>query len=297
MIITKDYVLLNFPKTGSTFVRETLKELYYRRGGLVNKLALATGLDKWQPMQKALTAESRLETFLVKRNIKANNHFEELWLPIAYDAQYISGVTEKRKYIHGIFSQIPIEHRQKPILGIIRNPYDRVVSMYEYRAWARFPYDNTGALRAEYPHFPDLNFEEYFDMATKYGLRSLTKHKTVKADVGMQTLSFIKFYFENPDEIFEKLTDEYIDSKEFMNDLPKNITFLHTENLNQELYDFLRKHNHSEKELRFILENAKINVTNSRKKKEWETYFSPEMKAKIRHRDRMWFMLFPEYDE
>ena len=124
MIITKDYVLLNFPKTGSTFVRETLKELYYRRGGLVNKLALATGLDKWQPMQKALTAESRLETFLVKRNIKANNHFEELWLPIAYDAQYISGVTEKRKYIHGIFSQIPIEHRQKPILGIIRNPYD-----------------------------------------------------------------------------------------------------------------------------------------------------------------------------
>lgn len=42
MIITKDIVFLNLPKTGSTFVRKTIKELYNKR--IENNILLRIGL-------------------------------------------------------------------------------------------------------------------------------------------------------------------------------------------------------------------------------------------------------------
>jgi len=81
MIITDDFVMLNFPKTGSSFAREALKRLY------------------------------------------ANRNIIELMLPKITEKRYRDRVDQ-----HGTFRQIPLAHKNKPVLSITRNPLSRFQS-------------------------------------------------------------------------------------------------------------------------------------------------------------------------
>ncbi len=68
---------------------------------------------------------------------------------------------------HGTCREIPASHRGIPILAAVRNPFERYVSQYEFAWWKRDlpPWVDVDTVRARYPHFPNLSFEEFITAA------------------------------------------------------------------------------------------------------------------------------------
>jgi hypothetical protein len=267
MILTEQFVLLNFPRTGSTFARAAVKKLYERRNG--------------PSPRQAPSARPGNPTAI-----------RELLLPID---RTISAFRTKRHSQHGSFGQIPPTDQGKPVVSVIRNPFDLIVSHFEHGFWKENPIADEKALRARFGSYPDLDFDEYLAMAEEFGLPDVLKGRRIDADVGPQTIHFIRFFFRDPDAVLDRLTDEYIDRREFVGELPE-IRFLHTENLRRELRDFLVSVGFLPEETEFIESLPRKNVAASRRNRPWAEYYDDERMRAIRRKERMLFLLFPEYD-
>ncbi len=100
MIITDKHIFLNFPKTGSTFIREVLKQIY-----------------KWRNQnQKSKTVNK----------IKGRDlYIEEFLMPHYNLPEY--------KDQHGAWDQIPLKHKNKHVISVARNPVDRFISLYRFQ--------------------------------------------------------------------------------------------------------------------------------------------------------------------
>lgn len=263
MIITDQFVVLNMPKTGSTFVRDVLRRVHEKRMGKAawHRLLYWSGLRK-EPL------------------------FQDLRLP-----HVLLRGREHQYSQHGTYQQIPHEHRHKAILTVIRHPCDRLVSEYEYRDWARIPVD-TDVVRAMFPSFPDLSFPEFIRFVDCFRLpRRLPKGK-LNAAVGEQSVLFFQFYAKDPQTVLSSLTDEYIDSGAYRSDIA-DVTFLRTESLNRDLHDCLLRYGYWEKDIGFILDENKIRPTGSRRGdgQRWQDYFTPELEADIRRRERLLYRI------
>ena len=230
MIITNNFVLLNFPKTGSSFVRTVIKKIYKNR---MNK--------------------NKVNKFLTKYKIR-HIGYEELYMEYPDLPNY--------KDQHGCYYQIPNKHKIKPILSVIRNPYSRLESLFRFKWWEKYPFIEAGWIRKYCPNFPELSFDEYLHMTNiitdetkiKYGINSNLK-------IGDQSIQFIRMFFKKPEEVFLRIDKSYIENKLFKNDLC-DLTLLRQENLNQELIFYLMKHGFNKKEVEFIKNHEKVNVTN-----------------------------------
>ena len=246
MLITDDFVMINFPKTASTFTREVLKEVYSNKG------------------------------------------FVELFLP---------GITNKRDgevlNQHGVLRQIPFEHKEKPILSVIRNPFKRYESLYYYRWWEKHPPADISTILKRYPHFPEISFEEYYEMIHIYGIKNMLGDIIPKIELGLHTTQFVQFYYNNPEQIYKEINNSYIENKLFFNDL-KKINFLHQENLVNELKAFLVKKGFSQEELSFIDTKEKVNVSKRENNNDLIVEGS-EIYEKIINREKLIFAIFPEY--
>jgi hypothetical protein len=100
MIITDKFVYIHMPKTGGTFVSTLLEKIHTARGdGIVRRRA-----DE-KPKFSLSSLWSSKPTFLILANQQDNGDWNQ----------------------HGTTAQIPAEHRHKPVLTTIRNPYDRYV--------------------------------------------------------------------------------------------------------------------------------------------------------------------------
>lgn len=129
MIITKNIVILNYPKTGSSFIRKVVKEIYRKR----NSKNLLSAIYK-----------------------RLNIGFKELLLPHPTIPDY--------KDQHGCFDQIPNKHKNKIILSAIRNPYLKLESIYRFKWWAKYPLLDKVELKTHFPNFPDLSFNQYLKL-------------------------------------------------------------------------------------------------------------------------------------
>lgn len=98
MIVTRDFVFISNPRTGSSFVRNALRAAY--------------GPD-WSEEGAAGAAAT------------------ELTLPVRRGAG-INGQDH-----HGTLSQIPLAHADKRIISVVRNPYTLLVSLFELGLWHR----------------------------------------------------------------------------------------------------------------------------------------------------------------
>jgi len=136
MLATKDFVLLNMPKTGSSFARSVIKKAYRAR-------ATRSPLSRVAKLWGASHLSDPLEEILVA--------------PL--DARHRSGLSQ-----HGTIEQIPNRHRAKPIISVTRHPLTRLVSAYRFKDWARFPPAQVTQLEAEFPSWPNLSVEEWYDM-------------------------------------------------------------------------------------------------------------------------------------
>jgi hypothetical protein len=253
MIIAERFVMLNLPKTGSSFARKMIKELLEPNG-------LQRLLGRKPPMEELL---------MIPFRFKPSRH------------QYPSQ--------HAVWSQIPAEHRNKPVVSIVRDPIDRLVSAYEFRHWERHPPLAPDEMRSSFPGFPDLSFEEFLRMSYDLQLpRSLPEG--MRTEVGPLTVQYIRFFARDPLRTMLSLHDG-MDLAAVREEHFAPVHYLHMENLREELIAFLISVGYSERQVSFIRERQRVNTT----KRSQKTYFTPALTARVLHMERFLYQLQPEY--
>lgn len=268
MILTRRFVLLNFPRTGSTFVRRALRTLYGVQGrGILRTVRARFG---WGCPQ-----------------------FQELTHRINRTE---SAERERRRSQHGAYSQIPIPHRGKPVVSVTRHPFDRLVSMYEQGFWRDHPPVDRAVLRARLPSFPELTFTQYLEMLDVFDVPNVLKGHPLRAEVGSQTLHFVRFFARDPEVTLARLTDDAVDSGTLQDELGE-VRFLHLESIAEELVEFLVSIGHRGAETGFILDAPPINAATSRRGRGWREYLDADTARALRHRERFLFRMFPEYED
>lgn len=260
MIITNDFVMLNFPKTGSSFSRKVIKQLYSEQCSKTRKL--------------------------MERLHICNPSVIELMLP---------KIDEKLNYNrtgqHGTLRQIPLPDRKKPIVSVTRNPIERYKSTYLYRWWEKYPPADIQIIQEKYPHFPNLSFSEYYEMIHLYGKQNRLQNIVPQLELGLHTIQFIQFYFDEPENVLRKMDSTYIEQELFRHDMHP-IVFLHQENLKLELRDFLLDTGFNTNQVGFIDGMEKVNVT---KNPQDDLKLDFDIQNTIIERDRLIYKIFPEY--
>ena len=260
MVITKDFVFIHMNKTGGTFVTEMLRKVYlgYR----------------YRPDEGVTFKDKCL-------------HFRDRFLRKLSLSPWLD--TNK----HGSCNDIPIRYKSLPILGCIRNPFDWYVSLYEFKWWERHPEEYPGLV--DQPHFPNLSFKEFLQLENANRLNLSNPGVTIDPTIGRFTTLFINFYFHRPNDILPSVAG--LESKECLTKEMYPATFLHTENLNQDLSKYLSQFMPSKRLLRFVeLEKPISPPGGARRKTHWRNYYDADLLTQIRERDRLIFSLFPAYD-
>ncbi|MFW6303223.1 MAG: hypothetical protein ACOC2L_01260 [Candidatus Sumerlaeota bacterium] len=263
MLITRDFVMLNYPKTGSSFTRKALKKIHRHRDKGMRNLLIHLGLSK-----------PSLQEFL---------------LPIL-DRHNPEGKISQ----HGTYRQIPEVHRGKPVVSVIRNPLSRMVSAWRFGWWLDNPPAPAEQIQEQYPNFPNLGFREFYEMQEDIGLRNRLGKIQLPSPIGINTVHFIQFFFPDPASILCKIDADY-HAEDLKKEMP-DITFLHQENLNEEFGRYLRQMGYREDEIAQIDKLGKVNVTDDgQDKKHFLDYYDDDMLQNALRKERLLFGLFPEY--
>lgn len=253
MILTDQFVMLNFPRTGSTFAREALRTLYRRHPKL--------------------------------------GPFEELSLPITRTR---SALAAGRRSQHGTRQQIPPSHAGKRIVSVVRNPLDRAVSEFELGFWKQNPPGERREIETSFRGFPDLSFEQYLELTWSFGLDDVKQEARLEADVGPQTLHFLRFFATFPDQAIEGLGGEGARSGG-LGPLVRGVRFLCAENLVSDLREFLEELGIDRGATRFMRRKKRVNASATRRGCPWSRYFTDATETRLRHKERFLFELFPRY--
>jgi hypothetical protein len=241
MLITSKFIVLNLPKTGSSFVRSVLKRIYRRR--------------RWR--------------------LGSDAFIKELLLPRG-------GGRLPGRDQHGKAFQIPPEYRHLPVVSVIRNPYDKLLSEFEFRWWAEHPSLPVDELKAAFPHFPDLSLDDYVDLLRLGAERRLNGANPRR--LGRQTIQFASFFFHDPEQALARLSDDYIRTDAFREDLV-DVTLLRQERLNDELACYLHAHGFALKEVALCRTHKPVNVTKAGTQPRRELW-TPRARKYVAHEER-----------
>jgi len=270
MLITDSFVMLNMPKTGSSFVRSAIKDIYARR----RKKAPATYkiLKKIQPL--ASFADPKVDQHLFLKELKLTTSNQ---LP---------------KNQHGFYSQIPHQYRDREVASAIRNPYDRFLSTYTYRWWARYPRIDQNTILKHLPNYPDLSMDEYVDLLNLFNTAATDYTSGARSrKVGPQTTVFVRMFSKEPEYSFKQ-----IDSNASLDDIVSNlakITFLRQEKLTEELASFLESHGFSKEETGSVKRKKKVN-TSRKSDDDVKRLWTPKSLAYVREREALLFQILEE---
>ncbi|MPZ18407.1 MAG: hypothetical protein GEV06_10910 [Luteitalea sp.] len=265
MLITPQFTYIHQPKTGGTFVTATLVKIHEARGDRIETVRIDPA---------SLTQLPNVETGLV------------LKLQLTTRDQ------------HGRYRDIPVQYRNRPVVATIRNPYDRYVSQYEFAWWRTHPemFGPVDEVTQAYPRYPDITFADFVHLSNKRLIRY--HHPTEPEQTpGFHTQQFVDFYFRDPGTVYPLLTEAYIESSAYRNDMC-NLRLLDQTNLNQELHEFLLSASYAPAEIEFVRTAEKVFPPEGGRTPEqrWERYYTPELKAFVRQREGLLFALFPRFD-
>lgn len=261
MLITKKFVMLNFPKTGSTFARTALMQAH--QPNTLEKLQHRFGLGS--PV------------------------FQELKMrPVRLTQTHTTWQKNRPPSQHGVYMQIPKAHRSKMIMSVVRDPIERIVSLYEYKDWQKFPFPDRDTVSRSFPSFPELSFEEFLQLGEMN--RKLVQPAGMQVDVGPLTTQFIGFYARCPERTLLALKEDTDLRADYDLHFPA-IRYLHTENLNEELYAYLLELGYPKHHIAFITGMSKKNVSERTRNQ----YLTSEQIAHIHWSERFFYQLFPEY--
>jgi hypothetical protein len=267
MVITDRFVYIHQPKTGGTFVTSVLTKIH-------------GSLEGRSPLTKRLSLLAR------KGFIKYKNKHGTCF--------------EIYRNKHRTCSEIPFAERNKLIVATIRNPYDRYVSQYVFGWWKKKKYlknYNLKEIKAKFPSFPDINFEEFVNLTSKYFIELNNSNFSQANKLGWHTEQFVRYFFKNPKVVYPLIDEDYISEKRYYSDMFK-IKFLKTENLNSELHDFLLSIGYDEESIDFIKHQERILPKEGGRNKQdkWSKYYTSKLKNLVRTKERLLFKIFPEFD-
>ena len=258
MIIAPNFVFVHLSKTGGTFAAQALREIFCPSalGRKIHRLKTHHGIR----------------------------------LPL-YRYRYDEGEQ------HGLCNDILPKDRDKIIISCIRNPFDLYVSEYTFNWWKQFPqkwFHDLTALEKIYPNWRDFDFETFLSVSNSWASwthRTVIKYPDAK-NLGWYSHKFIYYYCRDHDYIF----DAAADSQTLINRVKETmypVHFIHTERLNQELFEFLLGKGYPKESIQSILSKAKINT--SRTSYDYRQWYTHRLRRDIEQKDALIFRLFPEF--
>jgi hypothetical protein len=257
--------MINFPKTGSTFVRTVLKKIY-------------------EP--------SPTRILLSKIGFDGEESLDELLLP-EINARSTLGLVGP----HGTYRQIPSEHANKPVVTVTRNPLARYVSLYKFGFWKTAAPGPIEEIKKSFPSYPGMSFREYMEMINSFGSRDRLGDIRLMRELGVHSIQLIQYYYPDPNSILPCVDDDYMAREGFKEELP-DIRFLRQEHLNTDLHEFLLEMGLPDERISFVLEEPRIHVTRGHGEQiPWREYYDSYLIDTVVGLDRLVFEMFPEYLE
>lgn len=233
MIVTESFVWINYPKSGSTFVRQALRQLY----------------------KECAKAEKRRKGFWRFLRRPVVRHIEELRVPELRLPKEVGRAGKPTP--HGTVSQIPECYRHLPVVSSIREPIDRLRSGYVYADWKREDVHLAplAVLEEFYPGFPEIGFREFVEMTIRFGsLRISIGGEPVV--LGPLSGDLLKFFSRRP--IDPEGGNIYRDWDDFADSLAQ-VRFLKQESLSEDLADLLVGFGFAPAEVSFIKTKERVN--------------------------------------
>ncbi len=218
MIVTKHFVMINFPKTGSSFARKVVKQAYENRE---------------RRLDRRILRKARLRPWPIRERRCFN--------PIrGYEDQ------------HGRVEQIAENDRRKTVVSIARDPVERILSVYNHSF--RTPLDDylpsiNIIMRTLSIDYPNVTFYEFYEMWKPWNAYWLSARDL---PIGPQTMEFVNFFSTDPDAFYKHLRLHEDDIEGLGRYLPKHLKLLRNESLNRDVKTLLLGIGFHESEVAFI---------------------------------------------
>ena len=265
MLLTDTFTFIHQPKTGGTFVTAMLTRLHEARGDRV----LTVWFDPLNPTPlPEVTPGTVVKLMLTTRNQ------------------------------HGRRADIPVGHVNKPVLTGVRTPYDRYVSQFEFAWWRRYPemFGPIETVRRRFPTYPDLTFAEFVELTNDVSV-SYRSTRHPDETPGFHTQQFVEYFFREPDATWPRLEESH-EASALAAEAHDGIRFLDQQHLNRDLASFLDDIGYRADEVATVLDAHRIWPPEGGRSADarWEPYYTPELKALVRHKERWLFTWFPHFD-
>lgn len=223
MLITDQFVFIHLPKTGGTFVTQMLKSL--------------------------LTPS--------KFNRKVHSARRDWGLKLPGYAYRYSELSK-----HGMRKHIPPEHQHKPVLTCVRNPLDLYVSQFRFEWWRKNAerwFADTAEAEAEFGSVDNMDFEAFLRATQRYSRWRVEKLGTRPAESlpGRLTLEWVYYFCRDPEVVLEPYPDAGLVA-ERIREQRDSLRVLRTENLNEDLADFLQEFGFSDDAVQFVRNHEKV---------------------------------------
>lgn len=273
MLIAPEFVFVHAQKTGGSFVSDVIRNLLCpdQRLHIFYKLDRKYGI--------------RLPLFPYRyRELRVNRRGQHAWC-----------------------NDIPAADRTKPIVSIIRNPFDFYVSAYTFGWWKRDLdhgirkgsdgfFRDVDEIKRKHPDYAKWDFPQFLATTWESSLwvtRTLASHPNAR-NLGMLSHRFVYFYCTDHDYVFEAAHDPgrfVARVKENLHD----VHFLRQDRLNQDLHDFLLSVGYPAEKVAFIAEKGRVNA--SKRKDDFREYYDKRLEQQVREKDALIFELFPDFEK
>jgi hypothetical protein len=263
MMVFDNFVFVHLPKTGGTFVETVLKRLH---------CASHLG-QKIHAMQRRIGVT----------------------LPL-YPYRY----REYRKHAQCKF--IPAADRDKTILSCVRNPYDLYISHYTFGWWRSHPetwFAPGSAMLERARSSPgSISFADWV-LGCRDDARWVHYKRATHPnhDLGWASCEFVSYFCRRPEHVLDARDDVEEMARRFKAHA-FDVHFLRMNALNEGLYRFLLERGYSDDRIGFIRSAPRIypgRVTRDAGDTV-DKRFTQELRAEVRHRERLLFALFPELE-